>query len=142
MKVFASKIPLLLPARIPLDEELPLKTKNLTAIVAQSVQIALRLRFYLLQLKSRSATLQKPCRRNDAPGRHLPLNAAAELNRSRAATSGDLAERGRGRTGIPDVEERMIQEAQRHHSESHPQPFSDADILVDTHVQNVQVVVA
>src|SRR5262245_53735089 len=36
----------------------------------------------------------------------------------------------------------MVQEIQRHQPESHSQPLSETDLLVDAHVQNVEVVVA
>src|SRR5215471_5797065 len=73
---------------------------------------------------------------------HLPVDANAELHRAGAvAGTRDLAEGGRSWTRVRDIEERMIQKVQRYQTQSHPQVLPDADLFVDTHVQNVKVVV-
>src|SRR5262249_19753745 len=72
----------------------------------------------------------KACRRNEATVRRLPIQADAELHRAGSAAPRDLPERSRSRAGSRDVEERMIQEVQRHQPESHPHPLSEADLLV------------
>ena len=36
----------------------------------------------------------------------------------------------------------MVQEVQRHQPPGHPQPLTDADFLVDTHIQKIEGVVA
>src|SRR5216110_2635295 len=72
----------------------------------------------------------------------LPVDAGAELHRPRAARRGDLPERRRSRTGIPDVKVRMVQEVECHQPQSHPQTLLDSDLLVNTHVQQIEIVVA
>src|SRR5262245_7371978 len=73
---------------------------------------------------------------------HLPVDTGAKLNSAHAGVDlgcvGDLAERGRGRTRISDVEELVIQKVQRHHSQRESHSFSDADLFVDAHVENVE----
>src|SRR6266508_3026686 len=72
----------------------------------------------------------KACRRNESPVRRLPIQADAELHRAGSAAPSDLPERSRGRAGSCDVEERVVQEVQRHQPESHPHPLGEADLLV------------
>src|SRR6266571_476203 len=84
--------------------------------------------------------------RRKSPYKPLPINACSELKPPRAVVDccrvRDLAESRRGRVRIPDVEERMVQEVQRHQPPGHPQPLTDADFLVDTHIQKIEGVVA
>ena len=72
----------------------------------------------------------------------LPVDTGAELNSAYPGVDlgcvSDLAKRSRGRTRIPDVEERVIQEVQRHQSHRESHSFSDSNLLVDAHVEDIE----
>src|SRR5438045_1132465 len=69
------------------------------------------------------------------PGGALPLEIAAQLNRSIAGRRSDLAEVRSRRAGVRQREERMVEEIQRLCLETQLPSFLDPDVFIQAHVE-------